>query len=717
MKDIGALKNSHAQGRASPDKHLQIKIFLYYFSNLAILISFSKLVIKASRTLIIIGVLQFAVLAILPTSFFDSKTSETVVNDGKQDSRSKNIVVADAGFKAIDIDIRSGGKLVETSMSDLQLDVLEHYINNLKFCNRIVIDTLADLTNGFLPGSIRSWINILINITFRLFSVIGFILTVITPFIILLFVGLISFSLIKHRGSSTNDFMGYLSNGRLFFSGIMANSLVFDADGSPRFSVPNLVSIPKEFSSRLLKSETAKILQENNVWNKTIQSLLSFIVDRGETPAFIPESKDREYYYKNVNPITIEEFAKLGIKQILKLSNSLSIKDFVSKTDNANSSKEINSSTNKTKEKIEKISFENYAQMLEDSLARVLPKELKEELSSEQFKNLSVVMFLALCVGKILTSKNSGNSWSNSSMFPELSARAALHSIRDYFKEYKQEEQTHIRRAFVCCSRYSPISVTRQPLDMSKISFSLRQVGELLLTNPLKLNTTADEVELHGLLFILHTRWSEMFFSKIKSFDKETLSEALTINTKSLIVKISSLVKIFRTAADEATIIRAGALINQIHQQNLLRKRSAVVTQDETATISMKETLFDPPIGFSEMRKFSTDHHLSLEDLKYWSILKNVLSYYGWLSRRVGDSPVSSQTIYFYLIRNSNSLKRQASEKSNEKSGFMGKVGMVTLRGDRLFEKFGDVWSGRFTDVNDVIVVEKKERFEEALKR
>lgn len=506
-----------------------------------------------------------------------------------------------------------------------------------------------------------------------------------------------------------SNLLGMLSNKRLFFSGLFFSKDYFNSNSNPNILIPNLVSLNKVNTWEVWNSKLYLILQEHGVWNRTIQELLRIILVKADMPAFLVDEKQKEFFSKRVEPMTLAEVVEATLLCTFDLLNNFrgSASEYAKSKLPAHDL--MPGSDLKGQEK--KIDLGYYQHLLQNTLERTLTPELKEQLAVHGGERLLVVVILSMAAGQIMVRERTGNRWLSRSLFPELTARAVLHSISSFGEDFSPKEREDIRRGIIYASRYTPMGPIHTPLDMSLLSFAIRQWSEIFYANPLKLPTLADEVELNGLQYVIHTKWSALFYEKIKLLDREMLKDGFVLSSNVLIIKVQSLIKLFRLAVDPKVIKRTEELISVIHRQNVIVDRSSNKSinknEDDDADKNYSHHRIEPPLSFTEIRHLASEHTLSIEDLKDWSVLKTILGTYGWLSRRVGDVPVHVQIIAFFALQ----IKEQGDNKSDKT--FIEKSGMVALREDRLNERFGEAWKSRFKFADESYMAESKAKLKE----
>src|SRR5690606_36740370 len=115
--------------------------------------------------------------------------------------------------------------------------------------------------------------------------------------------------------------------------------------------------------------------------------------------------------------------------------------------------------------------------------------------------DLVAVLLLSFEAGKVMVHSFEGGRWLKKSNYPQLAARSVLHSVESLASEYDYTQRTLIRQAIIYSSRSGDFGPVKLPVNLNIESRALRQWGEILLSTPYELGSTADEVELYGLIF------------------------------------------------------------------------------------------------------------------------------------------------------------------------------------------------------------------------
>lgn len=253
-----------------------------------------------------------------------------------------------------------------------------------------------------------------------------------------------------------------------------------------------------------------------------------------------------------------------------------------------------------------------------------LTRKMKQDIETVS-SDILAVLVLALKAGQILTFDKSGQQLSK---FPQLNARAVLHSIPFYTGEFSPSERTAIRRAIIYASRESLLAPVRFPSDLTSITVALRQISEVLVSK-------SPETELFGLVYEAHKLFEE-------KFEKTRLNEAY-LSDSVLLVPVKEIVRLLRAAIPEIERRRIIELAS-IDRSDKVDLKGDVVSENEGLVV--KSNLIIPkPLTTRGVSELSAANKVGLEDLSEWLGLRSVLLSFGWLARRVGESLVPDTSI------------------------------------------------------------------------
>jgi len=506
-----------------------------------------------------------------------------------------------------------------------------------------------------------------------------------------------------------NDILGQTGNGRLFFSGIRADLDKTSPGGAPELQVAGLACPQQVSRSTVTGSQLAKILANHSASNETNLALLGVILAHKKWPAYVALQEEDQLLANFMDVPSLTDNVEILLEELFYLQEAY--REHFANDESAEEKIEIEVLETPEGEKVNKESFRG---LLRANLDRSLTHSMKEHISQIESRELATVI-LAVEAGKALAFGFEGGRWARRSNFPQLSARAVLHSLPAFASDYDFDKRTVIRRAIIYAARASHFGPIRMPVNLSDKSRALRQWVELLMVSPHELQAAADEVQLFGLLGDAHKAWIEHFFDGIITLDPDILTNIYVNQGNLLFVPLKVLLKLVRKSVSRDKLATLANLVPLVSQKQKLDALSQNFSSSESGEVheSSKVPAFQKvftPLSHSEVKSLSKEHDLSEEDVKDWSHVRVILNNYGWLGRRVGDYSVPESSLIFAILK----LDEQHSE-ANE-LGLVSRPAMVALRGSKLKEKWGPSWHTRFVSVKSVSMAETKEEASKALK-
>lgn len=491
-----------------------------------------------------------------------------------------------------------------------------------------------------------------------------------------------------------NDLLGQTGNGRLFFSGIRAGLDKVNKRGVPDKQIVGLIALNSVGRGEVLNSEIYKILDRFNAVNETNISLAAYILSYKNYPAYVAAQEEEQLLAKFFETgAVLEKCAAMSLKKCLALHAAYRGEGSLDGEPDGQRTAPIN--------------LEGYSELLESALHRVLTLSLRDSLA-ELKPSMVASMVLAVEAGKILTFAHEGGKWLRKSSFPQLNARAVIHSIAAYGDEYDVDDRTTLRRGIIYADRNSGFGPVRFPVDLSEASRSLRQWGELLMAPPHRLQATADEVELYGIVCESQARWRDLFLTRAMALDAETVDDAFASRSNMLFLPIKKVLASMREVVDPAARKRLEELVAAVSQRQKLDAMSrefALGGSDPNDAPKNYERIL-PPLSFTEQKSLASIHGLTMDEIRDWSAFRVILESFSWLGRRVGDYTVPANSVIFCVFKVAEGVR------GRNEHGLAGMPGMVALRGSRLEERWGKFWSSRFTQADDAKMAETREDFD-----
>lgn len=514
-------------------------------------------------------------------------------------------------------------------------------------------------------------------------------------------------SFFRLRPYQAGDLLGETGNARLFFSGIAAGLDEVDERGRPQKQVTGL-ACPAALPAMLAKSsQLGKLLGAYGALNNTNIALAGVILKHAAYPPYVAGREEQPLLEAAFSGGNLSDNCLALLQAVLELHKKYrqvdSWQDYDAKASAA-------SSLDTPPLKTAGLDSQQYAQRLSGCMERVLTRKMKEALSELSPAQVATAL-LTFEAGKVLAYAYEGGRWNQRSIFPQLCARAVLHSIASFSADYTLDARSDIRRALVYGSRRSVFAPVRLPVDMSAPSSALRQWVELWMAAPHELQFGADEVELSGLIAEAHQAWRQAFFDALMIMSPEITDDLYAGPSNLLFMPLVKILALLRRVISGETARRLEALLSLVSQKERLQSLTSDLQEEtqEKRVLDISSRLL-APLEFQRMQELSGLHALSLQDLKDWSTLRVILNAYAWLGRRVGDYTVPDSSIIFAVFR-----VNEPSAESNE-LGLIGKKAMVPLRATRLAERWGKSWYARFKHVDSATMAESVEDFERLMK-
>jgi hypothetical protein len=488
------------------------------------------------------------------------------------------------------------------------------------------------------------------------------------------------------------DILGQQTNGRLFYSGIRADLKKISKQGAPDVQTPGLACAKMVSISDAQRSSIGRVLARHKATNKTTLKLAATILAYPKWPAFIAARAEGGLLDSAYQGASLPEHAALVLGAALNLRDTY--REYSSQIERLEDQEDDHSIP-------ENLDAEQYAQELKYAFNRVLPNSWKLAMAEMSPAELATVV-LSNEAGKVMAYKEEGPRLVRGSVFPQLCARAILHSIPDYSSEFSYDERNNIRQSIIYGSRKSVFGPVKFLTDLSPQTRAARQWMELLMACPHELEQVADEVELYGLLCTIHDDWLKAFFDELMISAPTDLTDIISHSTM-MYVPFKRVMSYFRKTVDQERLDRLHVLARSVSD----RQQLAIAEGVATGTTKVPDYLkIFAPITDAEITKMVKQHNLNPADVKDWSALRLVLNYYSWLGRRVGDSTVPDNSVIFLAAR------RQKYDTELPTLTSECHVGMVALRATKLVDRWGSLWSKKFDSVMTVTAVDDMQEYE-----
>jgi hypothetical protein len=517
--------------------------------------------------------------------------------------------------------------------------------------------------------------------------------------------GVMMWSFFRLRLHTGADLLGVTGNGRLFYSGARVDLSKVADSGAPDLLIPGLACPVAESPAVVKTADLGRCLASFGAFNDTTAALAGIILKKASDPAYVADPEEEESFRRFFTGATLAEQACRVLGAALELHafyRANAWEDAVGVTADP---------TDLALPDGESLDGAGYAQILRSALHRVLTPAMRADLAKLSPHDIAVIV-LGLESGKVMVHQKEGGRWIRRSRFPQLCARAFVHSIPAFGREFSFEARQHIRRAFVYGSRKSDFAPVRFPLDFSPESRAARQWAEILMAVPHQLTAVADEVELLALVSEGYHRWSHHFFGEDGGFDGERFAGAYATHGNMFLMPLKTVLGLLRLSVDESARKRIEELMTSVSNKQRLQVMSRDVGGDESgdgATLPAYERAV-APLSHQEMKMLMELHRIDLEEAREWSSLRLVLNSFGWLARRVGDSTVPESSVVLAV------LHLGVGAPGANALGLLGERGLVPIRASHVESMWGRSWRHRLPLVERVRMAEDLEDFEKLLK-
>lgn len=518
--------------------------------------------------------------------------------------------------------------------------------------------------------------------------------------------GVMVWSFYRLRVHTGSDILGMTGIGRLFYSGARVDLSTVTSAGAPDTLIPGLACPVGESAAVVKASELGRCLLERGALNQTTASLAGIVLKRGGDPAYVADLDEEESLRRMFAGSTLAEQALLNLGAALDLHRF-----YRDCADRAEEEPIDATPPGLVVIGSEVVDGAGYAVLLKTALHRVLTPRMRLDLARLSPFDIAVIV-LGLESSKVMVHAKEGGRWIRRSRFPQLSARAFVHSIPAFGQEFDFAARQHIRRAFVYGSRKSDFAPVRFPLDFAPESRAARQWVEILMAVPHQLAGVADEVELLALLTEGYQQWNGLFFEAESGFDPEQLSGSYATHGNMFLMPLAKVLQILRRAVDPEARARIEVLMASVsNKQRLVSMARDVGGADGGDGVSLPSyERVMVPLAHAEMKMLAELHGCSLDDARDWSALRLVLNSFGWLARRVGDSTVPDSSIVLAV------LNVGVGAPGANGLGLIGVPGLVPLRASHVEEAWGRGWRNRLPVAEQVRMAEDREDFEKLLK-
>jgi len=490
---------------------------------------------------------------------------------------------------------------------------------------------------------------------------------------------------------ATDDILGVCDPGNgPFYSGIYGPLRPNNSASGSDFSAPGL-ACPKRASKTALKNHSlGKILRDYSVGNETTTGLAGVILAYADYPSFVEEeraaeqecdSSEEESTTRHTGIFsneagTIEVAATEKLRAVLEAHRAL-----VHFRQMLPASETLSESDNFYAQYYSHI--ETVAPTLSPLgtiLLQMLTPQRAIALASLPARDIAAAS-LAIEAGKSLVYERVEGGFAQLSRYPHLQARAVLHSLPQYHREYSGDERMTIRQAIVCARRHGDFGRAFRLVGMDMKARALREWLEVLYATKESRESIANIVELDSHLHEIYQMFKENLATAVKADDADSSAPAFAkgLPYKSVVLlQLGQLVKLATSGVSRIREARVSELMEQTRafqaKLSISARLPGFKRQAEEAEKSVTES--------GGITKILAQNEKDSELVKKWLIMRRMLTRYNWLSTRVGDDSVPIDGLVQGILR-------PADPKQDDAVGFDA---LVPLRQRRFKELLGDKW-------------------------
>lgn len=494
-----------------------------------------------------------------------------------------------------------------------------------------------------------------------------------------------------------DNLLGQMGNGRLFYSGARAGLYNVAENGAPDVQVRGLACPPEAPADVVLSSPLYHVLERHGAVSETNKTLISYLLADPRMPAFASGMNQDRVIERVFEGCSLADLAEVALERALYLHGHYL--DGTYDDDTFYGGEDLGSEKGG-------ITVEQYAARLLVGFHRVLTDSLRDAMRKFTPAQVATVV-LALQAGKVLAYSFEAGRWVRTSPFPELCARAVLHSVVAYGRELSYYEREYVRQALIYGSRFSLMGPIRFPIAMSLQARAARQWVELMMAEPHELPASIDEVELVGIVAEVHAEWSARLSDALQRGESTVFQGTCVGPSEVVFMPVQNLLAQMREILPREWIERIGELVSLVSQKQKLVMMSAELNAEasEVKSIPVYQRILSP-LAFAERKAIADEFQLSEEDVRDWCALRVVFNAHGWLARRVGSRSVPESSIIFCVVR-----IEHDHFPVNEK-GRAGLEAVVPLRGSRLEARLGRGWASLFPEASTAKLALTKEEYE-----
>ena len=480
------------------------------------------------------------------------------------------------------------------------------------------------------------------------------------------------------------DILGLTGNNRLFYSGAKLRLLNKSKKGSKiaatSVHIPTVTGLKTAEPSVVKSSSLYRLLNEHGALNSTNEYLLSILLYYSSCIPFVAPEEEKRLLDESFNEnSTLSDYTYRILTELLGLHTRYATKQFGGVLDYV-------------ADQAGPFSTKEYAKFLVFTCNRILSPESRNALGSISLAQFAAFI-LSTSAAKILSYTKEDDGWSVSSTALQSYARTAFNSSASIAEDFDNASIRTTRRALLYSGLLDLTTVL--PADFNGTEWALRQIGELLFTNPHQLEFSADRLELFGLLREGARGWQREFIDSALLLSAESGRSVFATKTEDLLIPLGQILANMRRALSRAQVDRLRELRLACSDRERLHRFDLHAA---TASSGLPELLSE-----DKVEQLARDHGLSENDVRDWSVVRSILTYVDWLPSQSRFLGSACGGLVFAIL-------------SADVGDKISRIGMVLIKGSALQNRWGPQWISRLGTLFKCSVFSDIDSYKGALK-
>jgi hypothetical protein len=518
-------------------------------------------------------------------------------------------------------------------------------------------------------------------------------------------------TIVKYRPYEGDDYLGQSGIGRVFYSGVYAGLNKMTKNGEIDTFMTGLACPFTVTRAEADQSELVAFLKSVGAYNETNVALAAVILAYPSLPAYVVAAEHADGLRKFMNVGELPAATLQILKRAFDLyqryhQDMYEVPEDVLSFRHSQKREDLGFEPARQ----EPLSLDEYGLYLGSALCRVLDLQMAHDLRRVDAAELATVL-LSAQAGRSIVHIKVGYQWLPRSTMPQLSARAVLHAVAAFPREYDYESRMRVRRALIYAWRKSAFGPVTFPRDLTNRTQALRQWTEVLFSMPHDLLGNSLEVELFGLSWRSHKKFLSRFYEWTASLSPDNREHGVFVtHAELLFAPARHLIRIWNEVVEPGTTERIVALVALVSERQRLKEaqQSSPTADPEASALPRYEKIL-PPMDDEEQTRLCELHQLSRQEMRAWDGIRVVLNGYSWMGRRVGHMAVPGSSLVCTAFKTEELLPDRNS------IGLVGRRGLVPLRSSRLLEHWGRSWKERFIFGDTETIARSEEEYQKLL--